>query len=154
MVMYWLRVFVISFEFLIVVISFFLANVYGETVSAFVKEIQINDEALKWLMLLPAGLLGWSFMQTQSLLFPDGEFSKILHKWPSYWKLKIHCVVGLIYAVLFLIVGLLPLFTKDGMNTGAGFIMFFCGVIGESIVALSIYSAQISVKEINMLNES
>jgi len=148
--MYWLRVVVISFEFLIVIISVFLINVYGEMLNPLIKEIQINDEVLKWLMLLPAGLLGWSFVQTQSLLFPDGEFAKILHMWPSYSKLKIHCVVGLIYAVLFLIIGLFPLFIKDSLNTAAGFIMLFCGVAGESVVALSIYSAQISVKEIAM----
>jgi hypothetical protein len=105
-------------------------------------------------MLLPAGLCSWSFVEAKLLLFPDGEHSKILHKWSDYKKLKIHFWVALIYAVLFLVLGLLPLFINDGLNTGIGFIMFFCGVAGELIVAFSIYSAQISVKEILMHAET
>jgi len=154
MVMYWLRVFVISFEFLIVVISILLSSVYGEIVSTFIRELQINDEVLKWLMFVPAGLICWSFSEAKLLLFPDGELSKILHKWPDYRKLKIHFWVALIYAVLFLVIGFLPLFIKEGLNTATGFIMFFCGIAGELMVALSIYSAQISVKEILMHTES
>jgi len=154
MVMYWLRVFLISFEFLIVVISVFLVNVYGETINALIKEIQINDEILKWLMFVPAGLFVWSFSKAKLLLFPDGHFSKILHKWPDYRKLKIHFWVAIIYSVLFLIASLLPLFIKDGLNTGTGFIVFFCGLVGESIVAFCIYLAQIAVDEILIHTES
>lgn len=154
MVMYWLRVVMVSFEFLIIFISIFLIILYGESIDVLVKKVQINDEVLKWLMFLPAGMLTWIFVQTQSLLFPDGEFSKTLHKWPGYRKLKIHCVVGLMYAVLFLLIGLLPLFIKNSLSTGTGFVMLFCGVVGESVVALSIYLAQISIKEIIIRSES
>lgn len=138
----------ISFEFIIIAVSAISVSFFSETADTFVKTIQVNDEILNWLILVPSGLFVWIFLEAKLLLFPDGEWSKIIHKWPDYRKLKIHFWVSIIYAWLFLVIGLFPLFIKDGLSTGAGFIIFFSSILGELAVALSIYSAQISIREI------
>ena len=61
----------------------------------------LNEDAIKWAMIYPAGIAGWTFKEGMAVLFPSDKNEKALHEWPDYWRLKVHFDVGITNSILF-----------------------------------------------------
>jgi hypothetical protein len=114
----------------------------------FASSLALNDEVLKYLMLLPTALAVWVFNEVRGLLQEDKDTIQLLVKWPDYWRLKVHAWVSLIYAVVFACMSLLPWVAKSGISTGSGMLLFVTSIIGQLSLAISVYVARITLKEI------
>jgi len=121
---------------------------FENNVESLAKSLSLNDEILKYLMLLPIVLAVWIIKETRILLQEDKETIRILTQWEGYWKLKAHTWVSLGYAVVFALMSLLPWITSWGIKTGTGFLLFIASIIGQLYLAISVYAARIRVKEI------
>lgn len=147
-ILYVLRVTVISLEALILAVSCLSFRLFDAELESLAASFSLNDEILKYLMLMPIGLAAWIFNESRALLQEDNETILILTGWEDYWKLKAHTWVGLGYAVLFVFMSLMPWVSKSGVSTGIGFLLFVSSVFGQLALTISIYVARIRAKEI------
>lgn len=143
--LYFLRVFFVSYEFA------FLASClacYMLTKNFLVEYFplpSLNEDAIKWAMIFPAGIAGWTLKEGVRVLFPGDKNEKALHEWPDYWRLKIHFDVGITNNILFAIPCFI-IWILSALNTlvGAWVFVSFAGAL--SINAFSFYSAKIHLK--------
>jgi len=147
---YFLRVLFVSFEALTLCILAYATTSYSKELQLLASSISVNDEAQKYLMLLPAGITAWVLNELRQLVFEDEKTAKLLIKWPEYWKLKCHIWAALIYAFLFSAVSAIPWLSNTGISTGSGIALFASCIVGQLIVAVSVYSARFSVREITI----
>lgn len=147
-IIYALRVSCISIEAFVLMSAWFAFSCFNTSLQSIAETLSLNDEALKYLMLLPTALAVWVINETRVLLQEDRETIRILTKWPDYWKLKTHTWVSLGYAVIFAILSLLPWVTKSGINTGTGMLLFLTSIVGQLSLAISVYAARIRIQEI------
>lgn len=147
-IIYVARVIFVSFEMTILLACWLLISNFESDTNNLAAALNINEELVKYLILLPIGLIGWIVKEAKDLVFADAENAKQLINWPDYWKLKVHIYVGLIFAVVFFIISAIPWLSKNGISNGKGLVLFIAGLMGTVWVAASIYFAQISVKEI------
>lgn len=152
-ILYFLRVLLISTEFLIIAVSWLLAVYALDAVGKFSLSMDFNPDLVKFLMIIPAGAVVWIANETRLLLQDDKDTTRLLVRWPDYWKLKAHTNVCMVYAVFFCVVSIIPWASKSGLSTGSGLIFFVCGFVGQLAVVYSIYSARIRLKEITALSE-
>ena len=143
--LYFLRVFFVSYEFLFLAFCFAAYMFSQKFISEYFPLSSLNEDAIKWAMIFPAGVAGWTFKEGVGVLFPSEKNEKALHEWPDYWKLKIHFDVGIMNSVLFSI----PCFIVwilSALNTlvGAWVFVGFAGAL--SINAFSFYAAKIYLK--------
>lgn len=110
--------------------------------------LSLNDEVLKYLMLMPAALAVWIINETRVLLQEDKETVRILTGWGDYWKLKAHTWTSFGYAVVFASMSLIPWAAKSGIGTGTGLLLFIASIVGQLSLAIGVYAARIRVKEI------
>lgn len=146
--LYLLRVVVISVETLVLAGTWLAFVYFGSELESLATSLLLNDEVLKYLMLLPAALAAWIFNETRTLLQEDKETIRILTDWSDYWKLKAHTWTSLGFAVLFAFMSLLPWTAKSGIGTGTGLLLFVASLVGQLSLAIGIYAARIRVKEI------
>jgi len=141
-------VFTLSIEALVLA-GTWLALVYlGSEFESLATSLSLNDEVLKYLMLLPTALAAWIINETRVLLQEDKETIRILTDWTGYWKLKAHTWASLGFAVLFAFMSLLPWTAKSGIGTGTGLLLFVASLVGQLSLAIGVYAARIRVKEI------
>lgn len=99
-------------------------------------------------MLMPTALAVWIINEVRVLLQDDKETIRILTDWEDYWKLKAHTWVSLGFAVVFVLISLIPWAAKSGIGTGTGLLLFATSIVGQLFLAISVYAARIRVKEI------
>ncbi len=145
---YGLRVALISVEAIVLALGWLAWTYLAPQLHDFASSLALNDEVLKYLMLLPTALAVWVFNEVRGLLQEDKDTIQLLVKWPDYWKLKVHAWVSLIYAVVFACMSLLPWVAKSGISTGSGMLLFVTSIIGQLSLAISVYVARITLKEI------
>lgn len=144
---YYLLVIFVSFEFLLIAIASFFAFVWTTPVVFIIKNINIAPEAMKYLSLFPCGLAVWVFNKSTNLLLPDKEKNKVFQEWEDYKNLKINFKVTLLYTLLFTAFAAIPwIFSVDIKNV-VFFPFFISAIIGQLIVAYSVYMAQIEINE-------
>ena len=146
--LYFFRVFFVSAEALVLVGTWLAYVRFGSELESAAISLLLNEEVVKYLMLLPTALAVWIIKETRVLLQEDKETILILTDWPDYWKLKVHTWVSLGYAILFAFISLLPWIAKSGIGNGTGLLLFVASLIGQLTLAVSIYNARIRVKEI------
>lgn len=146
--LYVLRVALVSVEALILAITWLAFSYFNSEFQTFAASLALNDEVLKYLMLLPAALAVWVINESRVLLQEDQETVRILTDWPDYWKLKTHTWISLGYAVVFAFMSLIPWVAKSGISTGIGILLFLASIVGQLCLAISVYAARIRVKEI------
>lgn len=146
--LYVLRIGLVSVEALILASAWLAFSYFNSQFQAFAASLALNDEVLKYLMLLPAALAVWVINETRVLLQEDKETVRILTDWPDYWKLKTHTWISLGYAVVFAFMSLIPWAAKSGISTGIGMLLFLASIVGQLCLAISVYAARIRVKEI------
>lgn len=147
-ILYVLRVSCISFEALVIAIALLMFNFFSHELQVFAVSIELNEEFLKYLMLLPIVLAVWVINETRVLLQEDKETIRTLTAWPDYWKLKVHTWICIGYAVMFAFISFVPWATKSGVSTSNGLLIFITSIVGQLTVAISVYAARIRIKEI------
>lgn len=143
--LYFLRVFFIGYEFAFLALCLVAYMFSQKILSGYFPLSSLNEDAIKWAMIFPAGIAGWTLKEGVGVLFPSDKNEKALHEWPDYWRLKIHFDVGITNSILFTI----PCFIVwllSALNTLAGAWLFvgFAGAL--SINAFSFYAAKIHLK--------
>lgn len=146
--LYGLRVALISVEAIVLALGWLAWTYLAPQLHDFASSLALNDEVLKYLMLLPTALAVWVFNEVRGLLQEDKDTIQLLVKWSDYWRLKVHAWVSLIYAVVFACMSLLPWGAKSGISTGSGMLLFVTSIIGQLSLAISVYVARITLKEI------
>lgn len=146
-VIYYLRVLLISYEFVALILFWMTYLYYRQTIDSFVVSENINKDALKWLVIYPVGLATWMLKEGVSILFPNEIMSKILHEWTDYWQLKAHFNVGVFYAV-FLSVPCIYVWATNNLTTGWGGALFLSCTFSISLAAFSFYQAKLKIKEL------
>lgn len=141
-------VFIISFEFLSILIALFLAFFWPTPLAYVVENLNLTDESLKYLSFVPLGLGVWSINQSRKLLFPDHEKKQVLHEWPDYWKLKVRFNVSFIYACIFTFTGLSCWLLKFTAQNPLHLAILSFSILGAVSLAVSIYWARVSLDEI------
>lgn len=145
--LYLLRVALISQEFLLIAVMIAIDYYFSSPILSLSKNISVNDELLKWAILLPTAVFVWSAKEARDLLGTDKDTLTLIVNWPWYKKLKTHVHVAVAYAFLFALLACIPWLTKDGISEARGVILFIGGTLGNLLVAESIYSAHINMKE-------
>lgn len=144
-VIYYLRVFLVSYEFVFLIVSAALYILFGELLEKHFLVVSINEDALKWAMLFPISISGWTLKDGVGVIFPDDKTSKILHEWPDFWKLKIHFNVGIMNSILYLLPCVAVWFI-GGLNKFDGAWLFFMFAVATSLNAFSFYTAKIGIR--------
>lgn len=145
---YFLRVCVLSFEAVLIALAIYLLMEQQSLLDALAAKISVNDDVLKGVMLSPLALAAWIFLEAKKLVFEKDANATVLTAWEDFWKLKCHINVSLVYACVFLFVSLLPWLDKRGISVGSGLVLFLLALVGQAIVALSIYNAGFQLQEI------
>ena len=139
---------IVSVEALVLAGTWLAYVYFGSELESLASSLSLNDEVLKYLMLMPAALAVWIINETRALLQEDKETVLLLTDWTDYWKLKAHTWTALGYAVVFAFMSLIPWAAKSGIGTGTGLLLFVASIVGQLSLAISVYAARIRVKEI------
>lgn len=146
--LYLLRVVLVSVEALVLLGAWLTFLYFRTEVESLATALSLNNEILKYLMLLPTALAVWIINETRILLQEDKETIRILTEWGDYWKLKAHTWTSVGYAVVFALISLIPWAAMRGIGTGTGLLLFVTSIVGQLSLAISVYAARIRVKEI------
>jgi len=146
--LYTLRVIFFSSEALVLGLAWLIHLHFDQPIQIFASSLSLNDEVLKYLMMLPVAIGVWVINESRLLLQQDDQSIRILTAWPHYWRLRIHAIVGLAYAIVFSLIAFIPWTTKAGISTGTGMILFATSILGQLSLAASVYMARITVNEI------
>src|SRR4051812_40949665 len=145
--MYFVRTLLVSVESLVIFLGLATWILRPNWLNDAASAVRPNDELLKFLVLLPIGLLVWIANEIRSLLHDDKETTKLLIRWPQYWKLKIHVWISLLYAVIFMVLSTAPWVSGAGVTVAWGLLLFTGGTVGQLVVASGVYLARLRVKE-------
>ena len=141
-----LRVFFISFEFLIIIISFGVYYFLEEYINIKLSQINFDQDMFKYLIMLPPAVFLWIFNKGNSFLQRDTENQKILVHWGGYTYMKTLFAVGFVYAVISLFMCILSALTYK--PSAEYIITFVCGLLILMTVAVSFYFANGKIKDI------
>lgn len=142
---YYLRVFFVSYEFVFLLISSAIYIRAGNILEGYFLSFPINEDALKWAMLFPISISGWTLKEGVNVIFPSDQASKILHEWPDFWKLKVHFNVGILNSIIYLLPCIVVWFVGE-LDKFDGAWLFFMFAAATSINAFSFYTAKIGVR--------
>jgi hypothetical protein len=144
-ILYYIRVFFVSYEFLFLFSGLAIYLFFGDLLSGYFAVSLLNEDAVKWAMLFPMGMTGWTLKEGVGVIFPDGRDSKVLHEWPEYWRLKVHFNVGIFNSILF-ILPCAAIWFAGAPKSFRGAWIFSVFAIALSINAFGFYAAKISIK--------
>lgn len=147
-VLYFCRVFLISLEFLLILIGLIAYLRFGELVAGLSSTIRFNSEMVNWLALIPFSLFVWILNEIRSLLVGDKDHIRVLTVWSDYWRLRVHVFVNFIYSIIFLSLSVSPVLLGFWRVDAIYSLMIVVGYFGLFVSALSIYLASIRVKEL------
>jgi hypothetical protein len=148
MLLYWIRVFFVSLEALVLLLAALIWAVFAVELQSLANSLSLNEEFLKYMFVAPVGVGMWVVNESRQLLQEDKESIKLLTTWPDYPKLKVHVWVGLLYCLIFSAISLVPWAAKSGVSSAAGLLLFLASITGQLIVAASVYAARIRVREL------
>lgn len=146
-VIYYIRTFFISVEVLALLLSLAIYLYWEDGLRVVFESKQLNQDALKWLTLVPVSIAVWTLKEARDVIFPDERSAKTLSKWPSYWKLKAHFYVGINFCVLLVMPCILIWFFDELKNFQFAW-AFFTFTLALAINAGSFYLAKIQLKSI------
>jgi len=147
----YLKVIVISFEFLILLIGLSIFFFWPELATILSKKLLENSDLLqyaKWLRAGQVGLVIWTLKESRRMILPKKDKQDIFQDWPDYWKFKIHCYVALFYTILFLLIPFIALVLDYKITKPSGFILLAMSLTGQIMVLISIYFASIRQSEL------
>lgn len=142
-----IRFFFLSLEAVVVLVGVLVEALYSNQVLSLATSIKIPEEQLKYLVMLPAGLCGWTFLSGRRLLFPEKDKSSVLLEWPDYWRLKAGFSAALAWSLIFMASSIIVWFANWSQPTSSALIALAVSVIGAAVCSLSVYNAQTNVEE-------
>jgi len=142
---YYLRVFFVSYEFVFIIICSAIYILVGDVFEKYFLSFSINEDALKWAMLFPISISGWTLKEGVIVILPSDQTSKILHEWPDFWRLKVHFNVGILNSIIYLL-PCIAVWLVGGLNKFDGAWLFFMFAVATSINAFCFYTAKIGVR--------
>ncbi|WP_271410752.1 hypothetical protein [Pseudomonas sp. Q1-7] len=145
--LYYVRVLLVSFEFLIVVFMAAIYLAFNDQIDTLILSGSPNEKAVDWLILYPMAVGAWVLNEARNVLFPTGGADSVLHQWEGYWRLKAHYNVGLFYC-LFPIVPCVLVWLFNSIFTSWGITLFFACVVVVSVSAISFYQANVRLREL------
>lgn len=148
MVLYWIRVAIVSLEAVVLFLAALVWFVFRTELEAVASSLSLNDEFLKYMFVAPVGIGLWVVNESRQLLQEDKESIRVLTAWPDYPRLKVHIWVGLVYCLAFAALSFVPWAAKSGVSSGAGLLLFVASIAGQFTVAASVYAARIKVREL------
>lgn len=143
-----LRTVVVSFEFVVFLlwgVMFFSGYILPDWITA---NAVLTDEKIKWIALLPAGIMALVFKDSSSLLFPDKDTKEIITDFPDYGILRNLIASILLYSVVFAAMGAFAWFLNPAKDTSRVVLTLAAAVIGAGIAYLSFHRA---VSTINII---
>lgn len=146
--LYFFRVLLISAEVFLISVSGLVWYHFSADLNHLAATIKLNDDILKYLMLVPVGLAVWVANELRQLLQEDKGTTRFLLGWPDYWKLKLHLWISLVYAVAFVCMSIAPWVVQAGISTGIGLLLFLTSIVGQITLSASVYAARLRVKEL------
>lgn len=94
------RVYLISPEFTVLVLSCAVLVFYPQAMILFGSEIVREGSVLQYIALLPIGLLTASYTLSKDMLRPlEGDKNRVLYEWPDYWRLKLRALTALLFCL-------------------------------------------------------
>jgi hypothetical protein len=133
---------------LILLIGLSLYIYFQKNIDHIVQSLELNSDFLNYIIAAPFALSAFIFNDVRSMLVGDKDSTRVLTDWNDYWMLKTHTAINLIYTVIFLLISVVPWFTKLGINDGRNLLLFVTGLCGLLISARDIYASNIRVKEL------
>ena len=144
---YWVRVALVSLEALVLATALVTWTYFQTQLAAAAGGIAASSDVLKFLLLLPLGLVAWVGTEVRHLLHEDKETTRFLTAWSDYWRLKIHAFISLIYSLIFAALSIVPWLLPSGVAAPSGFLLFVTSLLGQLVVVASVYAARLRVKE-------
>lgn len=145
--LYILRVVFVSLEALLILIGFLVWTRYRSELQTLAVSLQFSEDLIKYLMLLPTSLGLWIVKECRLLLQEDKETIRLLTLWEDYWALKVHVWVSIFYVVIFGLVSIIPWTLKSTITTSIGILIFLVSLLGQCLLAITIFNARILMNE-------
>ena len=145
--LYWFRVALVSPEALVIAAALVAWTYLRMELASVANGIAANSDVLKYLLLVPLALVAWVGTEVRHLLHEDKETTRLLTSWPDYWRLKTHTFVALIYSLVFAALSVVPWLLQSGVAGPEGFLLFVTSLLGQLVVAATVYTARLRVKE-------
>lgn len=142
-----LRAVFISPEFALIGLALALLHYCPNWFQNLSERIGHGAEFIKYTGALPAALLAFDAKTTRDILFCGADKKNILQSWPLYGSLKITCMVGLFYGIVFTVGGLAGMlfdWQHPAPFQSASLVIAICGAFA---VSGTMYYAHISVEE-------
>lgn len=137
-----------SVEFLILIACIYILTIWNDWANSIARSLSSSSEAIKWAALLPVGMGVWIFINIRHILFPKETDIIVIQQLPDYWKFKDHFYVTIIYTILFILMAIIPWIIGFDLQSGRVLTIFVSGIVGQCIVALTVYIGNIRLKEI------
>lgn len=140
------RAFFISPEFLVILLAIAIYILWGERLDQYLKKVKLNQDTLKYIFSIPCVMYVWILKKNNSILQRDNANTKILVEWEGYKDLKNVLYIGIIYATISVVLclGIALIY----INSALHIITFISGFLIISIVAISFYFAEGTIKDI------
>lgn len=145
---YYLKVYILSIEFFLILSSSLLFFVFGGDVDVLIKDAKIDPDFIKYLVLLPVSFFVWIVKEAKDMIVAEKDHLKILVNWPDYHKFKIHVNASLVFSLFFVLMSCVPCLGIFPVKSAVSVFFLATGIVGGFVVAAVIYFAQISLKEI------
>ena len=138
----------ISPEMVVILIAAYLLMNTPKIVLRTATVIAAGPEAVKYIALLPAGVLVWCLSEAKSILLPSEDTKAILLNWPRYINLKFRVTSGLIFQLLFALASFSAWAYSPTFSAPKSLIIAVMSVIGSLICSATFFFASISIREI------
>lgn len=138
----------ISFE-TVVVVSCVAASLWlGDPIATLGARMQQDAELVRWLALLPVGLLGFTVMKHKWLLLPRSESTKALRQWPKYHMIQDRYGVALVWLLLSSAVTIYLWATAIDFASVNQFVWFFGAIMVSLVATGTVFWAGITLDQI------
>lgn len=120
---------------------------FNSRLEGLISDLSLSPEKLKFLSFLPVVFASLSLRELKGVLLPDHLHKNVLLQWPDYWSLKMTYFVGLLYQVLFSILGLSVWFVSSDTLTVYFAATLIASILGAVVSYWTILLAKAKVQE-------
>lgn len=111
------------------------------------SNISFSDEKLRFLAFIPAIFPALTLKDFKAILQPDHQKKEILLQWPDYWSLKVCYFAGLIYQLVFALMGLSVWLFSTGTLTAYFIAALINSILGGAVSYWTLLLAKAKVQE-------
>jgi len=138
----------VSPEMIVIAVALYMLVDTPEMVVRTANAIAAGPDVVKYIALLPAGVLIWSIPEAKSILLPGEDTKALLLNWPRYSYLKSRVVTGLVFQLLFATVAFFAWAYSPSFSVPKSFVAASMSVIGSLICGATFVLASITVRGI------